>query len=184
MIDWSKQHCGVHQAPIQELVKLMPDILPALKNFPDRESNFTWDVKVHMLIPRQFPCIPGWHVDNIPREGGVQKFDKGQYDLPMYCWVSGPPLTQFMNGYVLPEVWHKFTQSDLHRGNCANSFCWRGFIRATHKKHTSSEREWRLPASALFRIRAGRELPVVTLLNVASRHTCDMLAAGSTDTCP
>lgn len=132
-IDWSKQHCGVHLAPFSEVIRHMPDLASTINTFPDNAEDFTWDVKVHMLMPRQYPCIPGWHVDSIPREGGVQRFDKALYNLPMYFWVSGPPLTQFMNGYVLPETWHKFTQSDSHRGTPANSFCWRGFIRATHK---------------------------------------------------
>lgn len=133
MIDWSKQHCGVRKAPIEVLLKLMPDIAPIIETFPDSQEDFTWDVKVHMLMPRQYPCIPNWHTDNVPRENGVQRFDMIRADLPMYLWVSGPPLTQFKHGYVLPNRWHRFTQLDEHRGAAASEFCWRGFIRATHK---------------------------------------------------
>lgn len=133
MIDWSKQHCGVHQAPIEILRSLMPDLVPILDTFPDDLESFTWDVKVHMLMPRQYPCIPNWHTDNVPRVNGIQRFDKIKPDLPMYLWISGPPLTQFKHGYVLPERWHRFTQLDEHRGTPASEFCWRGFIRATHR---------------------------------------------------
>lgn len=133
-IDWSKQHCGVHQAPITEVVKLMPDIAKSniLATFPDDVWNFTWDIKVHMLMPRQYPCIPNWHVDNIPRVNGMQRFDLAKPDLPMYCWISGAPLTQFETGYLEPKKWHRFTQKDSHRGTMASEFCWRAFIRATH----------------------------------------------------
>lgn len=131
-IDWSKQHCGVHQAPYHVLKLMMPDIVPVLKTFPDNPVMFTWDVKVHMLMPNQYPCIPNWHYDNVPRENGVQQFDKVKLHLPMYLWVSGPPLTQFQHGFVQPEAWHRFTQQDIHRGSMCDSFTWRCFIRASH----------------------------------------------------
>ncbi len=132
MIDWSKQHCGVHQAPYLKLVELMPDIEPILDTFPDEHQLFTWDVKVHMLMPRQFPCIPNWHCDNVPRLYGIQRFDLIKPDLPMYMWISGAPLTQFKHGYLSPNKWHRFNQQDEHRGTAAGDFTWRGFIRATH----------------------------------------------------
>jgi hypothetical protein len=131
-IDWSKQHCGVHQAPWEQVVKLMPDLGCLINDFPDDESHFTFDVKVHMLMPGQYPCIPNWHVDFVPRENGVQQFHKVTPQYPMYLWVSGGPLTQFKHGFVLPERWHRFTQLDEHRGLPASDFTWRGFIRATH----------------------------------------------------
>lgn len=133
-IDWTKQHCGVHQATSAILRELMPDLIPLIDTFPDDERMFTWDVKVHMLMPRQYPCIPNWHVDNVPRVNGVQRFDLVKPDLPMYLWVSGAPLTQFQHGYVTPKVWHRFTQMDQHRGTAAAEFGWRGFVRATHRE--------------------------------------------------
>lgn len=132
-IDWSKQHCGVHQAPYEVVKKLMPDLKPILRDFPENPRDFTFDVKVHMLMPRQYPCIPNWHVDNVPRVNGIQRFDLVKPDLPMYIWLSGPPLTQFEHGYLTPKVWHRFTQLDKHRGTAASDFGWRCFIRATHR---------------------------------------------------
>lgn len=133
-IDWSKQHCGVHQAPFPVMLDLMPDLACIFRHMPFNGIDFTWDVKIHMLMPRQYPCIPGWHVDNVPRApDGRQMFDKIRPDLPMWMWVSGAPLTQFRTGYVLPQTWARFTQEDEHRGAPATEFCWRGFIRATHK---------------------------------------------------
>jgi hypothetical protein len=72
MIDWSKQHCGVHQAPYSVVLELMPDLAEVLGTFPDAPHHFTWDVKVHRLMPRQYPCIPHWHCDNVPRINGIQ----------------------------------------------------------------------------------------------------------------
>ena len=132
-IDWSKQGCGVLSAPAREVRRLMPDIEEIMDTFPDDEGDFTWDVKVHMLFPRQYPCMPNWHADNVPRVYGIQRFELCRPELPMYLWVSGAPLTQFKHGYLEPRAWHRFTQLDEHRGTAASEFCWRGFIRATHK---------------------------------------------------
>lgn len=134
MIDWSKQVCGVHQAPVEEMMRIMPELEEIIKTFPDNPDIFTWDVKVHMLMPRQYPCIPNWHTDNVPRENGIQRFDKIKPELHMYVWVSGAPLTQFKHGYLTAKTWHRFNQLDEHRGTPASEFCWRGFIRATHKE--------------------------------------------------
>jgi|SRR5689334_1355221 len=133
MIDWTKQHCGVHQATFEKMLELMPDLKEIVSTFPDVPTDFTWDVKVHMLMPRQYPCIPHWHTDNVPRIDGVQRFELIRADRPMYMWISGAPLTQFKHGYILPQRWIRFTQVDEHRGTAASEFCWRAFIRATHK---------------------------------------------------
>lgn len=90
-----------------------------------------------MLMPGQYPCIPNWHYDNIPRLNNVQDFSKVRPDLPMYLWVSNEPLTQFRKGehtwFVTPQQWTRFTQEDEHRGTVSQHFCWRAFIRATHQ---------------------------------------------------
>lgn len=135
LINWKNQHCGVHQASFVQLSELMPDLISMIsETFPEDPSDFTWDVKVHMLMPGQFPCIPNWHYDNVPRVNNVQDFEKVQKDKPMYLWLSGEPLTEFRKtGKVLEKSWVKFTQCDEHRGTQSDDFTWRGFIRATHK---------------------------------------------------
>lgn len=133
MIDWSKQHCGVHQSSYLAMKKFMPDLEEILQTFPENPFEFVWDVKVHMLMPNQYPCIPNWHFDNIPRVNNEQDFSKITPDLPMYLWLSGPPITEFKDGReVKPETWIRFTQKDEHRGAMSTDFQWRGFIRATH----------------------------------------------------
>ena len=136
-IDWTKQHNGVHQASVDELRELMPDLIPLIDTFPETPSDFVWDVKVHMLMPSQYPCIPNWHYDNIPRINNVQDFNLIQPDKPMYLWLSGNPVTEFRDEtgiyFVKEKTWFRFTQRDEHRGSMSRDFQWRGFIRATHK---------------------------------------------------
>lgn len=135
-INWQDQHCGVHQASFEELLFWMPDLTKLLSTFPENPNDFVWDVKVHMLMPNQFPCIPNWHFDNVPRVNNKQDFDLIKPDAPMYLWLSGAPLTEFRkNGetwFIEPQKWVRFTQTDEHRGTMSNEFTWRGFIRATH----------------------------------------------------
>jgi hypothetical protein len=112
----------------------MPDMGAIISSFPDAKDDFIWDVKVHMLMPGQYPCIPNWHYDNVPRVNNKQDFDLIKPDLPMWLWVSGEPLTEFrFGGKIKPQTWHRFTQKDEHRGSVSRDFTWRGFIRATHK---------------------------------------------------
>ena len=135
MIDWKKQHCGVHRATWDKLKVSMPEVAELiLDDFPDVVDDFTWDVKVHMLMPNQFPCIPNWHFDNIPRVNNAQDWGQVRTDLPMYLYISGEPLTEFRKtGKINPCEWVRFTQKDEHRGTVSEDFQWRGFIRATHK---------------------------------------------------
>lgn len=138
MIDWSKQHCGIHQGTFQDVIEHMPDLKELLETFPENPNDFTWDVKVHMLMPGQYPCIPNWHRDMVPRDkDGKEDESNLQLDKPMYLWLSGPPYTVFkgQNGDNLEipvQTWYKFNQSNWHTGVPAEKFCWRGLIRACH----------------------------------------------------
>jgi hypothetical protein len=135
MVDWKKQHCGVHRASWSQLEAVMPDVAALIdKTFEPCLHNFTWDVKVHMLMPSQYPCIPNWHYDNVPRVNNEQDWGQVQSDLPMYLYISGAPFTEFREGgLVKAGEWRRFTQKDEHRGTMSKDFTWRGFIRATHK---------------------------------------------------
>lgn len=147
MIDWKKQHCGVHQAFYDEMVELMPDIESITNTFPESEclDNFIWDVKVHMLMPTQYPCLPAWHCDNVPRVDGKQDYTLCKLDSFMYLWASGAPLTEFRkdgkNWFIKPQTWVKFNQLDEHRGHVSEDFTWRAFIRATPKDYCWPERK-------------------------------------------
>jgi len=134
-VDWSTQHCGVHRASFKQFTRSMSQVAnEVLKTFPENVRDFTWDVKVHMLMPNQYPCIPNWHFDNIPRVNNAQDWGQVKTHLPMYLWISGEPLTEFRKGgKIAAGTWHRFTQKDEHRGTMSEDFQWRGFIRATHK---------------------------------------------------
>lgn len=135
-VNWKKQHCGIIQGSIYDVLLHMPDLEGILKTFPKNPFEYTWDVKVHMLMPKQFPCIPNWHRDMVPRdEDGNEVEEKIQPEEKMWLWVSGDPLTEFKredgSTYLIkPKTWTPFTQLDWHRGTAATEFGWRGLIRA------------------------------------------------------
>lgn len=148
MIDWTKQHCGVMEATPAQLVELMPDLAPLLDTFPENPHDFHWDVRVSMLMPGQWPAIPNWHFDHIPRKGGRTSTERDwkavRPELPMYMWLSGAPFTEFKDGReVKAETWVRFTQLDSHRAVAATEHCWRGFVRAVH--HGIHARDPNLP---------------------------------------
>jgi hypothetical protein len=143
-IKWENQHCGVHQANYGDLLEYMPDLKELIYTFPENPNDFIWDVKVHMLMPSQFPCIPNWHYDNVPTCNEKQhkvlwrcSGDVIKPEVPMYLWISGAPLTEFRKGdktwFIKPKTWTKISQTDEHRGTASEDYQWRGFIRATHK---------------------------------------------------
>ena len=145
-IDWTKSHCGVMLCSFEKTVKLMPEVEPVLDELlqsgllEDHPDNYLVDVKVHMLMPNQYPCIPNWHRDFMPRDEdnkrvrGIKPSEK-----KMYMWLSNGPLTEYRasggHTYIKPpQKWHTFTQSDVHRGARASEFCWRCFIRVIPKE--------------------------------------------------
>ena len=145
MIEWTKQHCGLRKATYNQMINLMPDLKEVLETFPENPNDFYWDVKVHMLMPNQYPCIPNWHYDNVPRDkSGNQDWDKVDESKPMYLWLSGLPLTEFRDELgntrlIEPNVWTRFSQKDEHRGTISKEFTWRCFIRATHRDLTAKQ---------------------------------------------
>ena len=137
-----KMHNGLWRVPLYQAIKLMPElrsVLLGLSSVCEKSlSDYIVDVKVHMLMPNQHPCIPNWHYDNIPRdESGKQDFSK-QVEDKMYLWVSGSPLIQFKYpidrtdsyGFIFSQEWIPFTQKDSHRGTASLQHTWRLFIRA------------------------------------------------------
>ena len=140
-IDWSKSHNGVMLCTLAETKVLMPEVLPILQDlFPeDSWDNYYIDVKVHMLMPQQFPCIPNWHFDFLPRDAKGDRIQGIKSDKKMYMWISSAPLTLYKDAkdieYEKPaQAWHPFTQHDLHRGQVSQDHVWRCFIRVIPKE--------------------------------------------------
>lgn len=129
-------HPGLFHCPLEEAYKLMPELTSVLDEAPTEEDeSYICDVKVHMLMPGQYPCIPGWHRDMIPRdENKVPQPQLMDLSKEMMLWLSGPPLTEFRfpEGDILsvkPRRWVRFTQKDEHRGVASKIHTWRTFIR-------------------------------------------------------
>lgn len=122
----------------------MPEVKPILDSLFDSgkmeldKKDYVIDIKVHMLMPGQYPCVPGWHCDFIPRDESKVKNASLISGEEMYLWVSGEPKTEFktfkkeltLDGYK----WKVFTQRDSHRGTPAKDHTWRCFIRVIPKK--------------------------------------------------
>ena len=139
-----KLHPGLFKCPFIYARTLMPEISKILDEFEGicekKPEDYVVDVKVHMLMPGQYPCIPNWHFDMVPRdENNEQDWSKITNDK-MYLWVSNQPYTEFkkkvfLQGidfesyFIEAEDWVPFTQKDEHRGTVSQEHIWRVFIR-------------------------------------------------------
>tara|TARA_Y100001951_G_C11290059_1_gene271500 strand:+ start:1036 stop:1659 length:624 start_codon:yes stop_codon:yes gene_type:complete len=155
--------CGIHRGSVHDVEKHMPYMMHVLKDSPAWEDITTYeiDIKVHMLMRGQYPCIPNWHCDNVPRiDTGELVYDQIPVDArPMLLWVSGNPTTEFLTQDVdLPDIqdhgelaalirdrdlptqkipkrtWVYMNQRTPHRGTQATKPSWRIFIRLTPKE--------------------------------------------------
>jgi len=145
-IDWSKSHNGVMLCTFEKTVELMPEVAPILEELKGSlelpVEDYLVDVKIHMLMPGQFPCIPNWHFDFLPRDDQGNRIKAAASPLKMYMWLSSAPLTLYKNAdgefTKPPQTWHSFTQSDLHRGQVCEDHVWRCFIRVIPKSFLHS----------------------------------------------
>ena len=140
-MDWSKSHNGIMLCSIEQTRELMPEVMPMidelvpfLEHSPD---DYAVDVKVHMLMPGQYPCIPNWHLDFVPRDENKKKLPGKITGDKMYLWCSGAPYTEFKEAPKKIDTgnykWVEFTQKDAHRGIKSDIFTWRCFIRLIPK---------------------------------------------------
>jgi hypothetical protein len=145
-IDWSKSHNGLMLCSFEQAKELMPEVYPILDELlPELElpvEDYVVDVKIHMLMPNQYPCIPNWHFDFMPRNDEGERIPSKTSPLKMYMWLSGTPLTLYKNEegeFTKPvQQWHSFTQNDLHRGQMSEEHTWRCFIRVIPKQFVHS----------------------------------------------
>lgn len=138
--DWSKSHCGVMLSSFEKTVKMMPEVKPILDDLiPHLEhdvKNYVVDVKVHMLMPGEFPCIPNWHRDFVPRDENLKKKNKEITGDKMYLWVSSEPKTEWKKPPKKLDTeyeWIEFDQNAVHRGKKSENHVWRCFIRVIPK---------------------------------------------------
>lgn len=97
----SAGHCGLYRAPLHLAAGLMPEMRELIESVP-RIPRHQWDqyeidIKVHMLMAGQYPCIPNWHTDMVPRGPDGLRFDLIKERVPeMLLWISDGPETEFL----------------------------------------------------------------------------------------
>lgn len=91
-------HCGLFRAPLHLAAQLMPSMADLVASVPvENPEDYELDVKVHMLMVGQYPCIPNWHTDNVPRDESGLRFDLIDTEAPkMLLWISDGPETEFL----------------------------------------------------------------------------------------
>lgn len=111
------------------------------------------DSRVHMLMPGWFPCIPGFHHDDVPRSGknGQPNYYNPEYKSKHIMALVNADVcpTEFALGKItLPDVedgiyykeWHKLVSCEvavgnlqrvLLRGNPIVGFDWQTFHQGT-----------------------------------------------------
>jgi hypothetical protein len=70
------------------------------------DPDFILDSRVHMLMPGWYPCIPGWHLDDVPRdrEDGQPEHVNPSYRAEHILAVVGDcSLTSFLQGHIVLE---------------------------------------------------------------------------------
>jgi len=149
-IDWTKSTNGTMLTSISDTVTMMPEVAPIIRDLVyhivDEEelhcvdevlAGYVVDVKVHKLMPNEWPCIPNWHMDFVPRDLDYRKRPDLITGESMYLWISGEPVTEFKDRsgtHLAPtQTWISFDQNDLHRGTMSMEHQWRGFIRVIPK---------------------------------------------------
>ena len=154
-------HCGLFRAPLDRAATLMPE-LEALFDSAPVEYPWEWevDLKVHILIAGQYPCIPNWHCDNVPRVNGKIDYNLVNAKAPrMLLWISDGPETEYLKHkddflgtpsghgalaaaivasklpttFLPPQTWASMDQVTPHRGTQAAKDGWRVFARLTHR---------------------------------------------------
>jgi hypothetical protein len=72
------------------------------------DENWIIDSRVHMLMPNWFPCIPGWHHDDVPRStpNGQPNYENPEYLSEHLMVVIGKSaMPQFLKtSILLPEI--------------------------------------------------------------------------------
>lgn len=93
-------------------------------------GNYCFDSRVHMLMPGWFPCIPGWHHDDVirSRSDGQPNYDAPGNSKHILALVNGDICpTEFavgcadypdvpIGGPPVYMVWHRQVEQDIKEG--------------------------------------------------------------------
>lgn len=145
---WIKEHSKLSKNFTQNEIKNEPMLFSCdldharelggpITNLILDEMPFTWnhqdliiDTRVHMLMPGWFPCIPGWHHDDVPRSlnnGQPNYYNPEYYSNHLACVVNAQVApTEFAlgtcsfpdikSGEKYYQVWHKMVDEAILAG--------------------------------------------------------------------
>ncbi len=134
-----------------------------VKMFLQEHDDWIIDSRVHMLMPGWYPCIPGWHHDDVPRstKDGQPNYDNPEYHSEhIMCVIGKSAMPEFLNcATEMPKpegvtygVWNEHINKKYLDGaftvtsNKVYHFTWQDF----HRGMPATENCWR------FFIRASR----------------------------
>lgn len=151
--------CGLFRVNLSEAKYLLPELWSLYESAPvENPEDWEIDVKIHMLMKNQYPCIPNWHCDNVIRNDGVLNYQETQdNNSDMFIWLSTGPTTEFLvddlevdavNNHgdlknligdnitqkIDTQQWYKFDRLSPHRGTLSKVNQWRIFARLTRKE--------------------------------------------------
>ncbi len=148
--------CGLISCPLPQAQQALPELAALYASAPVNDpAQWILDVKIHMLMPENYPCIPNWHCDFVPRVNGRTNYAAADDKRLLWCWISGHPETEyaaalpdevhiqdhadltplserFATKRIEPQRWYNFSRLAPHRGTIAERFCWRIFARLAH----------------------------------------------------
>lgn len=132
-------------------------VLPTVRSNP----SFIFDSRSHMLMPGMFPCIPGYHHDDVPRTapGGQPNYDNPAYDAGHVMAIVGDASkTEFAvgtadfpavpEGQRVYEFWHEEVMKKLAAGELKMTEAKPGHIiyfnsRTWHRGTAATKHGWR-----------------------------------------
>ena len=92
-------------------------------------DDVVFDSRVHMLMKDWYPCIPGWHHDDVPRtNGGQPDYENQSYFSEHILGVVNSDIcpTKFAlgdaymppveDGEIVYEKWHNVVESEIREG--------------------------------------------------------------------
>lgn len=94
----------------------------------DVGAHLYFDSRTHMLMPGMYPAIPGWHLDDVPRNGdGQPSFDVAGWDAADHLiGVVGADVsaTEYMREYREIEVLRESKEQNVYAAMDATmKFC-------------------------------------------------------------
>lgn len=152
-VGWAADHSG----PITQTF---------IEGLPDRFRDGVIDSRVHMLMPGWYPCIPGWHHDDVARTvpdpfvGPQPDYDNPPYraehvlgiagaDVSLTefavgsAWFPRPPVGVTCYGWWHPMVEDRITSGVLQRFQVTAGRYWVFNDRAWHRGMPATGPGWR-----------------------------------------